>query len=111
MGYNGECARVHGHNFEITVVLKGESLDNFGMLADFKEIKKRLRGLLERFDHQNLNTIPPFNKILPTSENIASSIYRELKGSLPQLYEVRVSEQKGSLATYSEYSIPHNLLH
>ena len=81
------------------------------MLADFKEIKKRLRGLLERFDHQNLNTIPPFNKILPTSENIASSIYRELKGSLPQLYEVRVSEQKGSLATYSEYSIPHNLLH
>ena len=102
LGYDGECARLHGHNFEIAVVLKKESLNSFGMVADFKEIKKRLREILSRFDHQNLNDIPPFDKILPTSENIASFIYRELKSSLPQLVEVRVSEQKGSLATYSE---------
>jgi 6-pyruvoyltetrahydropterin/6-carboxytetrahydropterin synthase len=102
LGYNGDCVRLHGHNFEIAVVLKSESLDNFGMVTDFKEIKRRLRGLLERFDHQNLNLIPPFDKILPTSENIASTIYKELKIFLPQLVEVRVSEQKGSLATYSE---------
>ena len=101
-GYNGECARVHGHNFEITIVLKSENLDSFGMVADFKEIKKRLRDFLERFDHQNLNAISPFDKILPTSENIASVIYKEMKISLPQLVEVRVSEQKGSLAAYSE---------
>ncbi|MBU1262248.1 6-carboxytetrahydropterin synthase QueD [bacterium] len=106
LGYNGECARVHGHNFEIAIVLKRQSLDTYGMVADFKEIKKRLRGLLEKFDHQNLNDIPPFDKILPTSENIASFIYRELKISLPQLVEVRVSEQKGSLATYSENEYP-----
>jgi 6-pyruvoyltetrahydropterin/6-carboxytetrahydropterin synthase len=102
LGYNGACARLHGHNFEIAIVLKSESLDSFGMVADFKEIKKRLRCLLERFDHQNLNDIPPFDKILPTSENIAFCFYKELKISLPQLVEVRVSEQKGTLATYFE---------
>lgn len=102
LGYDGECARLHGHNFEIAVVLKAEDLDSFGMVADFKEIKKRLKEILSKFDHQNLNDIPPFDKILPTSENIASFLYKELKSFLPELVEVKVSEQKDSLATYFE---------
>lgn len=101
-GWKGECARVHGHNFEIAIVLKKEDLDSFGMVADFRKIKTKLKEVIGRFDHQNLNAIPPFDKILPTSENIASFIYRELKGSLPELYQVKVSEQKGVSATYSE---------
>jgi 6-pyruvoyltetrahydropterin/6-carboxytetrahydropterin synthase len=33
--YRGKCENVHGHNYKVQVVVRGEKLDSIGMLADF----------------------------------------------------------------------------
>ncbi len=70
------------------------------MVFDFKEIKEKLRDVILPFDHQNLNEIPPFDKIPPTSEHIAFYIFETLKKTILSLYEVRVSEKEGRWASY-----------
>ncbi|MDY6821567.1 MAG: 6-carboxytetrahydropterin synthase QueD [Deferribacterota bacterium] len=78
-GYKGECERIHGHNYKVEVILKGDTLDDVGMLVDFKEVKKYLKKTIEPLDHNFLNELSPFVELNPTSENIAKYIYSELK--------------------------------
>jgi 6-pyruvoyltetrahydropterin/6-carboxytetrahydropterin synthase len=77
--YPGECGRLHGHNWNVKVVVKTKELDNFGMAIDFKELSKILKEIIDKLDHYHLNDIPPFDKIQPTAENIAKFFYDEIK--------------------------------
>lgn len=105
-GYNGPCSRLHGHNWKVTVEAKTNVLDNLGMSMDFFVLQKKTEEIINRFDHRDLNTIPPFDKALnPTSENIARYIYDELKKVLPvnvQLSSVAIGETGKYTAKYSE---------
>ncbi|MFW6163967.1 MAG: 6-pyruvoyl trahydropterin synthase family protein, partial [Planctomycetota bacterium] len=38
--YDGNCERLHGHNWRVDVVLRGEALDDLGMVNDFREAKR-----------------------------------------------------------------------
>ena len=76
--YNGPCERLHGHNYRILVFLRGEQLDDSGMLEDFGDIKKALNVILDRLDHYNLNDLPEFAHLSPSTENIARLIGDEL---------------------------------
>lgn len=81
-GYKGKCENTHGHRYTITVRLKSSKLNEIGLVYDFTDVKRHLSGILGRFDHVLLNEIPPFDKINPSAENIASTICNELKGKL-----------------------------
>ena len=81
-GYRGKCEAMHGHRFQVVVKVKSSKVDNVGMAYDFVELKQRLSDILSRLDHTCLNDIPPFDKINPSSEDIASNIYEELKPKL-----------------------------
>jgi len=87
-GYQGKCEALHGHRFQAVVKVSATEVDNIGMAYDFAELKGHLRDILARFDHTCLNNVPPFDKINPSSENIASTIYDELK---PRLVQAPVS--------------------
>ncbi|MFH1784175.1 MAG: 6-carboxytetrahydropterin synthase QueD [bacterium] len=76
--YKGKCESVHGHNWKVDVTLRGVELDKSGMVLDFKEIKKATEKVLSKLDHKHLNKIVPFNRISPSSENIARYIYEKL---------------------------------
>jgi len=58
-------------------------LDQIGLAYDFTVLKWHLREILASFDHVCLNDVPPFDRINPSSENIATTIYEEFpeKGS------------------------------
>ena len=90
-GYPGECARLHGHSFKIDVMVAGETLNDIGLLFDFKDLKDKVNAVLDRFDHRHMNEIPPFDRISPTAENFARFLWGELSadGILPDT--VRVS--------------------
>ena len=81
-GYRGKCEALHGHRFRVVAMVKADELDDVGLAYDFVELKHHLGDILARFDHTCLNDIPPFNEINPSSENIASTIYDELKMKL-----------------------------
>ncbi len=103
-GYKGKCEMLHGHRFRVVVKVSTSKLDDIGLAYDFTELKAKLNTILERFDHTTLSDIPPFDKINPSSENIASTIYNELKTTLKEapveLAAVEVWESPNSGVEY-----------
>lgn len=105
-GYNGDCSKLHGHNWEVTIVMQVVELDEVGIGMDFKILKRELDALLGKFDHSNLSELPEFANINPTSENLARVIYqglaKELNDDNVKVAKVKVSESPSSTATYYE---------
>ena len=81
-GYRGKCEAMHGHRFQAVVRIEASELDDIGLAYDFTVLKQHLAAILSRFDHTCLNDMPPFDKINPSSENIAVTIYNELQPRL-----------------------------
>lgn len=103
--YRGKCENLHGHNWRVLAKVKGEKLDACGMLVDFGVLKKSVKEILETLDHRFLNETPPFDRINPTSENLAEYLFHELAHILPAgvvPHEVTVWESEKCAATYSE---------
>ena len=91
LDYESKCQNLHGHNWIVTVYLKGEVLNHNGMLIDFTHIKKQIHDVL---DHQHINDIVEVN---PTAENMSKWICDKL-GEM--CYKVEVQESEGNIATY-----------
>ena len=87
-GYQGKCEALHGHRFRVVIKIKTSRVDDIGIAYDFTKLKQHLSDILVRFDHTCLNDALPFDKINPSSENIASTIYNKLK---PKLADTPVS--------------------
>ncbi len=92
LSYESKCAKLHGHNWVITVYCKAKELNIDGMVMDFKHIKQKIHGYL---DHGNLNELLPFN---PTAENIAKWIVSQF----PECYKAKVQESEGNIAVYCD---------
>ena len=90
--YPTKCSRPHGHNYEVEVFCKAETLDANGMVVDFKIIKERIT---DRLDHRNLNDVLPVN---PTAENIARWICDHVENA----YKVEVWESEMNMAAYEK---------
>ena len=103
-GYQGKCEDLHGHRFEVVVSVRAQSVDQIGLAYDFIELKELLREILERYDHTCLNEKSPFDQINPSSENIATIIYQELKerlGEAPHtISSVQVWESPETCVTF-----------
>ena len=80
--YKGKCENLHGHRYTIVVKVSAEKLNEIGLAYDFTDLKAHLNKILERYDHTCLNDVKPFDKINPSAENLAATIYKELKKSL-----------------------------
>lgn len=93
-----KCARMHGHSYLVEVVVEGEVDPERGWVMDFAEIDERAHPLVKRLDHQVLNEIEGLAN--PTSELLAAWWWGQLRGSLPGLTEVTVSETPTSRCTY-----------
>lgn len=85
-GYHGKCENMHGHRWEIVISISGRELDKDGMACDFNLLKRALDGVLERYDHHNLNEVPPYDALNPSSENIARIVYKEMCIALPDYH-------------------------
>jgi 6-pyruvoyltetrahydropterin/6-carboxytetrahydropterin synthase len=81
-GYRGKCEAMHGHRYRVVVKIAAAKLDDIGLAYDFTDLKRYLKEILNRFDHTCLNDVTPFDKMNPSAENIAATIYNELKERL-----------------------------
>ena len=105
-GYNGNCAKAHGHNWTVQIFIRCAKLDEVGIAFDFKILKKELDEVLATLDHNDLNTHEAFQDKNPTSENIAEYIYKFLGSRINteniKVSKVRVCESGNSGASYFE---------
>ena len=83
--YKGRRESVHGHNWLVEARITADELDGESMLVDFADAKGVLDGILDEFDHANINDLPQFSEANPTAELIARYIYEELERRLGHL--------------------------
>lgn len=123
--HEGKCKNLHGHRWEVEVIIQEEELTRDGIVIDFGIIK----GILEEVmpDHLPLNMseyffslfseFPAFKSQLttmantlgnwcrnPTAENIAKRLYEEIDVKLPYIptyMAVKVWESPNCSATYT----------
>lgn len=129
----GSCQFPHGHTRSVEMVFAAETLDGNDMVMDFKAIKEMMEPFLAQFDHSLcMNTqdphyelfravyadrIIPFEKVDPTSESMAYTVFLHAKKALARaaaggscypvrpcvrLERVRVWETSSSWAEYGE---------
>lgn len=88
----------HGHNYAAEITLEGEPDAATGMVFDLKDLKRIIEEeIVQPYDHRFLNhEVPPFDKTVPTTENIARDIWRRLQPHFPgkpvRLHSVRLYE-------------------
>lgn len=106
-GYKGKCENLHGHNWKVFVSVKGNSLDDIGLVIDFHELKKYLKDVLNTIDHTNINETEFFSETNPSSENLARYIYESMEQKLNSyskntvyMESVKVYESEKSSCTY-----------
>lgn len=63
-----QCARLHGHNYVVTVELSARALDDTGFVLDYGLLGSFKRWLDGALDHRHLNDVLTFN---PTAELLA----------------------------------------
>ncbi len=105
--YPGNCEKLHGHNWDVKVVVEGDKLNEIGVLIDFRELKDHLSKIIKGLDHVNLNEHPAFIEQNPSSELLAKYIFEELKKRLKEnkavkVKSVTVCETSSTGATYKE---------
>jgi 6-pyruvoyltetrahydropterin/6-carboxytetrahydropterin synthase len=83
--YKGKCENVHGHNYRIRVTVEGPQLDSIGLLCDFTELKRVIREIIGRLDHQFINDLEPFKTVNPSAENMAKYFYDEVTRQMKDL--------------------------
>ncbi|HXD74595.1 MAG TPA: 6-carboxytetrahydropterin synthase [Vicinamibacterales bacterium] len=117
LDYDGVCKHPHGHNAKVEIEVRTGSLDNRNMVCDFSDIKRIVKGWIDRaLDHKMLlRHDDPLLKPLqalgepvficesnPTVEHIAQLIFQHAtKEGLP-VVRVKVWETPTSFAEYGE---------
>jgi 6-pyruvoyltetrahydropterin/6-carboxytetrahydropterin synthase len=84
----------HGHNYALEVTVSGQVDARTGMVCNIVDLDAYVeREILQRFGHENLNTLQEFSTAVPTTENLSAEIYRILGGFREaRLEKVRLEE-------------------
>ena len=80
----------HGHNYVLEVHITGEVDPVSGMIVNLTEVKQWVNGVLKLYDHKYLNLDhPTYARIVPTTENIARTLWSEIAAILPASVRLR----------------------
>jgi 6-pyruvoyltetrahydropterin/6-carboxytetrahydropterin synthase len=101
----GKCEALHGHNFFVEISVAGESLNEEGVLIDFRILKRWADAVLDELDHKYLNELSCFEGLNPSSEHIARFLYDRIAEKARQanltLSRVTVWESENSRGSYN----------
>ena len=115
LDYDGICKHPHGHNAVAEIEVRTDALDTRNMVADFGDIKRVVKGWIDRaLDHQMIlrrddPLVAPLQALgepiflvdsNPTVELIACLIYDYSREQGFDVVQVRVWETPTSWATY-----------
>jgi 6-pyruvoyltetrahydropterin/6-carboxytetrahydropterin synthase len=92
------CARLHGHNYEVEVILQSPALDGVGFVRDYFELSALKQFLDATVDHKHLNEVLGHDKT--TAESISKWIYDWCKLHWREVVAVRVCETPQTWAEY-----------
>jgi len=93
----GKCNNPHGHghNYAVEVTVGGRIDQASGMICNLADLDAFVQqNIVERFGHENLNTLTEFEGVVPTTENLSIRVFDILKEgfSHARIEKVRVEE-------------------
>jgi 6-pyruvoyltetrahydropterin/6-carboxytetrahydropterin synthase len=93
----GKCNNPHGHghNYSVEVTVAGQVDPRTGMVCNLVDLDSFVHEkILERFDHQNLNTLAEFQGTVPTTENLCVEVFEILERDFhhAQVDQIRIEE-------------------
>lgn len=93
----GKCNNPHGHghNYSVEVTVAGRVDPRTGMICNLVDLDSFVHEkILERFGHQNLNTLAEFQGTVPTTENLCVEVFEILEEGFhhAQVDKVRIEE-------------------
>jgi 6-pyruvoyltetrahydropterin/6-carboxytetrahydropterin synthase len=115
LDYDGICKHPHGHNAVAEIEVHTGTLDNRNMVCDFSDIKRIVKGWIDReLDHKMIlrgddPLVAPLRALgepvfivdrNPTVEHIAKIIFEYTSSQRIPVVEVRVWETPTSFAAY-----------
>lgn len=69
----------HGHNYALEVTVAGPVDPATGMVCNLVDLDSFVQdNILERFDRENLNLLPEFADVVPTTEHLCVEVYNIL---------------------------------
>lgn len=117
LNYDGVCKHPHGHNAVAEIDVRTDQLDRRNMVADFSDIKRLVKGWIDReLDHKMIlrhddPLVAPLKALgepmfvlesNPTVERIAKLIFDQTRELGFQVVAVRVWETPSSFAEYRD---------
>ncbi len=104
----GKCSNknFHGHNYTLTVTVKGEINPDTGFVMNLVDLKKIIQGLIiEKLDHSNLNHDVDFMKgKFSSTEVLAVEIWKILAPAIGKhqaaLHKIRLDETLNNAVEY-----------
>nr|XP_006111289.2 6-pyruvoyl tetrahydrobiopterin synthase-like [Pelodiscus sinensis] len=100
----GKCNHSHGHNYKVTVTVRGEINPISGMFMNIFTLQEYMKeSIMEPLDHKNLDEdLAYFADVVSTTENLAVYIWDSLQKRLPEgcLYKVKVYESDKNFIVY-----------
>ena len=102
----GKCNNPHGHghNYALEITVAGQVDSATGMVCNLTDLDAFVEeNILERFGHQNLNTLAEFQGTVPTTENLCVEIFDILEENFhhAQVEKVRIEETMLNSFEYS----------
>jgi len=82
-------------SYALEVTVGGQVDPRTGMVCNLMDLDGFVQEkILERFDHQNLNTLSEFEEIVPTTENLCVEVYGILERDFrhARVEKIRVEE-------------------
>jgi 6-pyruvoyltetrahydropterin/6-carboxytetrahydropterin synthase len=91
----------HGHNYGLEVTMSGPVDEATGMVCNLADLDGFVhREILERFGHQNLNTLPEFAQLVPTTESLCMVIYDILQRGFRHAHLEKVRFQETMMNSF-----------
>lgn len=105
-GYEGDCARLHGHTWNVRVAVRVAKEGATGLTYDFRDLRTLVGDVIGRLDHSLLNDLPFFKGKNPTAEAVAEWVHHEVAAKIETagvaVARVEVWESPLNCATYLE---------
>lgn len=98
LGDDHPCSRLHGHNYDVEILVESDALDERGFVVDFRDLDPVKRWIDETLDHRHLNDLLEGQ---PSAEAIARYVHAWCSTALPfDVAAVRVWETPRAYAEY-----------
>ena len=78
VGDFGPATRTHGHTYRMEVIVRGESLSDYGTLYDIGELRSAVEDLASSLHYRDLNEVPDLAGVNTTAEEVAGYCWEKL---------------------------------